>query len=79
MSSDILEQRKQCFSAWAVTLARGRIFPPNPRHDRDFPSVISPDRDERLVRASASDLNAELAAWEEASDDDYEKFEQSLE
>ena len=79
MSSNILEQRKQCFSAWNMTLSRGRMFPPNPRHDRDFPSATSSDRDEELTPRVMPDLSAELAAWEEASDDDFEKFEQSLE
>lgn len=80
MSTDILEQRKRCFSAWNATLARARVLLllPHPRHEREFGSALSDEPGEPFSRMT-SDLSLELAAWEEASDEDFERFEQSLE
>ena len=79
MSSNILEQRKECFNAWNATLARARMFPPNPLHDRDYPVRLQEEDRGISITRTIFDLDLELAAWEQASDDDFEKFEQSLE
>ncbi len=83
MSSSILEQRRQAVQAWNAALSRARTFPPNPRHE--FPhhsrdcSNASPDMAEEPPVPDEADLDMEIAAWEQASDDDFEQFEQSLE
>lgn len=83
MSSSILEQRRQTFQAWNAALSRARTFPPNPRHDlprhdRDYASIPL-DVTERPIPPDEAALDIEIAAWEQASDDDFEQFEQSLE
>jgi len=79
MSSNILEQRKKCFIAWNATLARARMFPPNPLHDRDYLFTSQEEERGESTTRAVFDFDLELAAWERASDDDCETFEQSLE
>jgi len=79
MSSNILEQRRACFIAWNATLARARMFPPHPLHERDEPATLQEEEPGKPTAQAVFDLHVELAAWEQASDDDFEKFEQSLE
>lgn len=78
MSGDVLEQRRKYYGAWNAVLSSARTFPPNPRHDRHYAGT-TPEVRERATPQRLLDLDAELAAWEQASDDDFEQFEQSLE
>ena len=78
MSNNILEQRRQCFVAWNTSLSQARTFPPHPRHDPNHLCTLREEYGEVPTRPTF-DLDLELAAWDEASDDDFERFEQSLE
>lgn len=79
MSNNILERRKEYVKAWNETLAGARTFPPHALHDRKYLAKSREEGCRESTPVGIADLRRELAAWEQASDDDFQKFEQSLE
>lgn len=68
---------RQAFEAWRSALSKRKFRPANPFHDHADFRQFRRDRED-FVRA-LSELRDELEAWDAASDEDFERFEDSLE
>jgi hypothetical protein len=74
------QRRLQKFRAWSMMIrSMGKAKVRNKFHEHD--RAWNCQGDERAFLSTESDhdqLSAEIEAWEAASDDDFEAFEQSL-
>ena len=80
MTIKIQQQRIQRFNAWKKVLSAQKVRAPHPFHDPDDYGKSRSDTSTTHRRYSGfSELVTEFAAWDEASDEDFAKFEESLE
>ena len=75
---ELSRKRKRYVKAWKTQRGRAQLILRNPHHDIEVRGISSIDYSSHQRRI-VDDLKDELAAWDQASDEDFERFEQSLE
>ena len=79
MTTKLMKKRMQRFEDWQKALGGRKPQAINPYHDTDrFVQPKGVNEPSRVRDALDRELDVELAAWEQASDDDFEAFENSL-
>ncbi len=77
MTTKIQRQRIQQFNAWKSALSLMRKT--RARHPLHDPDDYRREKPEHHQDSDVSEFEEEIAAWDEASDEDFAKFEESLE